>query len=274
MTENWDVAAVVGTLINIMFAFSSRKNSKKLAISVLATAIALWAFPLRAGPPAESAASRSISVGLPMRGSLERGEVLPKKGSGYRMIEKTRQRKARFGVFELVMLIKDAAHKVQRKHRGSVLQVADLSTRKGGEIDHHGSHQNGRDVDFVFYMVDAKGKPVVVDEFVPFDSNGFSVDPPMKYRFDVERNWALVEALLRSSKATVQWIFVADHLRKLLLDHAEKIGAPASVRRKAKQVLRQPGKKAHWDHFHVRIYCPSSDKPRCEDVGPRWAWTR
>lgn len=202
------------------------------------------------------------------------GQVLPRKGSGYRLMQKTQDRKARFGVLELVLLIKDAAHKVQRSHRGSVLLVADLSTRKGGEIDHHGSHQNGRDVDFTFYMRDASGSMAVPPDFVPFDANGYSVDPPMKYRFDTERNWDLVRALLESSKATVQWIFVADHLKKLMLDHAEKVGAPASVRGKARQVLRQPGKKAHWDHFHVRIYCPGDDKPRCEDMGPRWAWAR
>jgi penicillin-insensitive murein endopeptidase len=228
-----------------------------------------------AGPPAESkTAKESTSIGTPMKGSLTRGEVLPKKGSGYLMLKKTRDRRARFGVSELVYLVKDAAHKVYRRHRGSVLLVGDLSSRKGGPLENHGSHQNGRDVDLLFYVLDKSGEPVSPELFIPFDRNGYSVEPPMEYRFDTARNWALVEALIRSNRASVQWIFVADHLKQLLLDYATTHKAPRSVIGKARQILRQPGKKAHWDHFHVRIYCPADDRPACEDVGPRWAWVR
>lgn len=227
-----------------------------------------------AGPPVESKSKGSVSEGTPMKGSLSRGEVLPKRGAGYVMMDKTRQRRARFGVSELVHLVKEAAHKVWRRHRGGLLQVGDLSTRKGGPIDNHGSHQSGRDVDLMFYALDRAGKPAVPGDFVPFDANGFSVDPPMEYRFDTARNWALVEALIRSERATVQWIFVADHLKRLLIDRAISRKASPGVIGKARQILRQPGNKAHWDHFHVRIYCPADDRPQCQDVGPRWAWVR
>jgi penicillin-insensitive murein endopeptidase len=209
-----------------------------------------------------------------MAGSLLRGEVLPVQGSGYRLMRTARERKARFGVSELVGLVQDAAHKVRRRIPGSLLLVGDLSTRKGGPIEHHGSHRSGRDVDFAFYMTDRKGVPATSEVFVPFDGNGFSVEPPMEYRFDTARNWALVRALLESRAAEVQWIFVADHLRARLLEHGAGAGAPRPVLNMARQVLRQPGAKGHWDHFHVRIYCPAGDLPRCRDVGPRWAWTR
>lgn len=207
-----------------------------------------------------------------MNGKLAHGEVLPKRGIGYRIMPQTTQRKARFGVIELVMLIKSVAHKVFQKNKGVPLQVADLSVRRGGKIKHHGSHQNGRDVDLLFYMLTKKGKPAKPTEFVSFDKNGFSINPPMKYRFDVKRNWALVNELLSSKRATVQWIFIADYLKKRLLEYAEETGASKLVRAKAESVLHQPGKKLHWDHFHVRIYCPAKDKPECRDVGPRWAW--
>ncbi|MFO8071145.1 MAG: penicillin-insensitive murein endopeptidase [Polyangia bacterium] len=227
-----------------------------------------------AGPPAEQSSPGTLSVGTPMNGSLERGEVLPRRGSGYRMMSTTRQRRARFGVHELVMLIKWAAHRVYARHPGSTLMVGDLSVRKGGPIEHHGSHQNGRDVDFAFYMIDGDGEPVTRESFVAFDANGFSVDPPMRYRFDTERNWALVRELLQSDSAVVQWIFIADHLEDLLLAHAEEAGESPLLRRRAEHVLHEPTGKSHWDHFHVRIYCPPDDGPRCSDVGPRWAWTR
>ncbi len=258
-----------------MFRLSSSENFRKWAIPGC-LGILLFAIgpSSQAGPPAESSARDSVSIGTPMKGSLKRGQVLPKKGAGYRMLKTAQERRARFGILELVMAVKDAAHKVRRKHKGSILWVGDLSARKGGKIDHHGSHQSGRDVDLIFYMKDRQGKQVSVDQFIPFDKNGFSVDPPMEYRFDAARNWDLVAALIESRHATIQWIFVATHLEKLMLAHAEAKGARASTRRKAKQILHQPGKKAHWDHFHVRVYCPAGDKPSCKEVGPRWAWTR
>ena len=253
---------------------SSSRKCPICGILFVVVAFLLAASSSRADPPAGSNALDSVSVGLPMNGSLQRGEVLPRKGTGYVLIKSARERKARFGVLELVMLIKDAAYKVSRKHKGSILRVADLSTRKGGKIDHHGSHQNGRDVDFAFFMVDKQGAQAVSDVFVPFDANGYSVDPPMEYRFDTRRNWALAEALIKSRRATVQWIFVADHLKKLLIKYGETHGAKKSVLRMAEQIIHQPSKKAHWDHFHVRIYCPSDDSPECRDVGPRWAWVK
>jgi len=217
---------------------------------------------------------QSVSVGTPFNGSLIRGEVLPARGSGYRMMQTTRERRARFGVSELVRLVQQSAHRVQRRIPGSMLMVGDLSARRGGPIPHHASHQNGRDVDFAFYMVDRGGAPATAETFVPFDGNGYSVEPPMEYRFDTARNWALVEALLESEAAQVQWIFVADHLRTLLLAHAEESGAGRRALGRARQVLRQPSTRGHWDHFHVRIYCPDGSETRCLDIGPRWAWTR
>ena len=250
--------------------------SRTLAVGTLALLALLLGPRALAGPPAESKTQHeSTSKGTPMKGSLSRGEVLPKKGSGYAMMKVTRERRARFGVTELVQLVKEAAHKVRRRHKGSLLRVGDLSGRKGGPIDNHGSHQSGRDVDLAFYVLDKSGQPVSPDQFIPFDRNGFSVDPPMEYRFDTARNWALVEALIRSERAEVQWIFVADHLKQLLLQYAtSNKKTPRSVIGKARQILKQPGKKAHWDHFHVRIYCPADDRPTCQDVGPRWAWVR
>jgi penicillin-insensitive murein endopeptidase len=230
--------------------------------------------PSQAGPPAASKGLASVSEGTPMKGRLSRGEVLPKKGSGYVMRKVTRERRARFGVSELVHLLQQAAHKVNRRHPGSLLAVGDLSTRKGGPIENHGSHQSGRDADLGFYVLDRAGKPAMPPDYVPFDANGYSVEPPLEYRFDTARNWALVEAMIRSDKAVVQWIFVADHLKQLMIDHARSHKAPTKVIGKALQVLKQPGKKAHWDHFHVRIYCPANDMPACKDVGPRWAWVR
>jgi penicillin-insensitive murein endopeptidase len=209
-----------------------------------------------------------------MHGSLEQGQVLPKKGSGYRIRSETLSRRARFGTAELVALVEDATHRVAGKKPGSVVVVGDLSGPRGGDIENHGSHCSGRDADFLFFVRNSKGKTVVNGEFVAMDANGFSTDPPMELKLDLERNWALIEALLTSKRASVQWIFVAEKVRELLLSYAEAQGASPRVLGMARQVMKQPGSKAHVDHFHVRIYCSADDKPRCVDTGPRWAWTR
>jgi penicillin-insensitive murein DD-endopeptidase len=209
-----------------------------------------------------------------MEGHLEHGTALPAHGMGFRLMPETRARKARFGVPELVGLIEEAAAAVVRRHPGSVLNVGDLSARKGGRIDHHGSHRSGRDVDLPFYLTDRAGKPVISPGFVPVDGNGVSVTPPLEYLFDAERSWALVAALLTSKRADVQFVFVANHVKAMLLAAADKARAPRWLVARAGQVLRQPGSKTHWDHFHVRIMCPAGDKPACRDVGPVWSWTR
>jgi penicillin-insensitive murein endopeptidase len=235
--------------------------------AALVAVLALLAIARDSGaePPAEPPPMRPASIGAPMDGVLVGGAVLPKRGAGFAVMQKTLERRARFGTEELVRLVESAAARVRRQHRGAELAVADLSQRRGGPFVHHGSHQSGRDVDLAFYMRDAAGEPVRPLDFVAFDRNGFSVDPPMAYRFDVARNWAVVAALLTSDRAEVQWIFVAEHLKRLLLEGARAAGARPALVARARQVLRQPGAKSHWDHFHVRVRCPSDGGPACRD---------
>lgn len=223
---------------------------------------------------AASIFSPSLSIGLPNKGALKNGEVLPRTGDGYRLMTTARSRKARFGVSELVMLVKHATFKVSQKYKGADLAVGDLSTRTGGKFDHHASHQNGRDVDLGFYALSANNRSVSISNLIPFDKNGFSIKPAMKYKFDVTRNWALIQNLVESHHATVQWIFVAAHLETLMIEHAKSIGASPQMIFKAEQMMKQPSKSAHWDHFHVRIYCPNDDKPHCKDFGPMWSWAK
>ena len=73
-------------------------------------------------------------------------------------------------------------------------------------------------------------------------------------------------APVRSDRAEVQWIFVAEHLKKLLLDRADAADAPADLQAAARRALRQPGAKSHWDHFHVRIRCPGGPGGVCRDA--------
>ena len=92
-------------------------------------------------------------------------------------------------------------------------------------------------------------------------------------RFDDARNWLFVAQLLTDPQARIQYIFVAKPIRARLLREAVRRRAPTALIARAESVLVQPAKgNPHRSHFHVRIYCPLSDRPECLDVAPLWAW--
>jgi len=132
-----------------------------------------------------------------------------------------------------------------------------LSKAGGGELEHHASHESGRDADVGFYVKGASGRPVQSDDMVAFRGDGSAQAWPGA-RFDDARNWALVEALLSDNHGSVSHIFVARPIRDRLLSFAAKVGASGAVRARAAEVLVQPrGALPHDDHFHVRIACPA-----------------
>ena len=88
----------------------------------------------RSEQPADSPSNRSTSVGTPMNGNLLKGVVLPWKGTGYRMIEETRRRRARFGISELVLMIKKVAIQVASAYKGSILGVGRTAAQRGKRL--------------------------------------------------------------------------------------------------------------------------------------------
>ncbi len=150
-----------------------------------------------------------------------------------------------------------------KSHPGSVLTVADLSKRGGGDIDGHKSHESGRDADVAFYL--RKGKTAFVAPRFAKIEEDFRAANMKGVTFDAERSWALVEAWLSDPSARVLQIFVASHLKKRMLEVAASSGASESVRRRAAEVLIQPKNALpHDDHFHVRVACPTRSES-CEN---------
>ena len=164
----------------------------------------------------------------------------------------------------LVKVIDRAAQRVERKYKGSVLGVGELSAKRGGDIHRHRSHESGRDADLGFYLVNSKGKPLPPREFSRVDSELRA--SAAGGRFDLQRNWMLVSELLSDPAAHVTHIFVSEAIRAELLDYARKSGASSALRRRAAFALMQPtGSLPHDDHFHVRIACPKGDS-RCVET--------
>ncbi len=168
-----------------------------------------------------------------------------------------------WGLPQLVHLLHRAASTVGRKHRGSQMLVGDLSGRTGGHLDHHSSHQTGRDADVGFYVMNSKGKPIAAKRFIPFDDAGNARDAP-GVRFDEARNWTMIEAMLKDDKATVHYMFITNALRGKLLAYAAKKHAPKEIIDRAAAVMMSPADAdLHDDHVHVRISCPESMRDAC-----------
>ncbi len=225
--------------------------------------------------PAPSAVAPHLrgSVGVPHHGVLTGAASLPNRGVGY---ERYRTDGVRWGLPRLVATIEHAAREVQRARPGSpALVVGDLSQRTGGKIPRHSSHRTGRDVDLLFFATTARGVPMKSPGFVHYGSDGLGRAKRGErfLRFDVERNWQLVRALIESPHGPPQWIFCSPELEGLLVEHALARGEPPALVEQAVHVLKEPADSLpHDDHFHVRLGCSGDDTVTGCEGGPWWPW--
>lgn len=231
-------------------------------------------------PPIDWAALDSTSVRNPNDGSLVGGVALPLTAPGLRF-NPDRDPRGRYGTVEVVRTLVDAAARVDRELGGLPITINDLSLEGGGPIPHHRSHQSGRDVDVLFYQHGSDGKPIEsVGAF--FDRSGAGVDfgdladpsDDVPLTIDIPRTWLLVRALIESEHAQLQNIYVAEHLRTLLLQHARSESAPADTVARFEAISCQPS-YPHDDHFHFRFFCAADDiEDGCRDSPPVYPWQR
>lgn len=220
----------------------------------------------------------STSLRNPNDGSLRGGVPLPLTAPGLRF-NPDRDPKARFGTVEVVRGLVDAAARVHGQLGGLPVTINDLSFEDGGPIPRHRSHQSGRDVDVFFYQLGPDGEPIEsVGAF--FDPYGKGVDfrdladpaDDVRLTLDVARTWLFVRALIEDERALLQHIYLAEHLRALLLRHAHAEGAPAGTITRFEQMTCQP-RYPHDDHFHFRFFCTADDiREGCRDSPPMYPW--
>lgn len=261
-----------------------RQKAIVRSLSALAAVLALATASLGAGQDGSAGAgggggrrrgrraTTTTSVGLPFSGTLRNGVLLAESAT-VRYAGEYAPGGNFYGTSELVHLIERAAARVERRVPGARLSVGELSDANGGRLDGHRSHQNGRDADISFYMLDAGGDPYDPYGFAGFDRHGHGLPPNESLTFDDRRNWELVSRLVTDPDARVQYIFVANTLRTRLLREGRRVGATERVLSRAEAVMMQPTHgHPHRNHFHVRIYCPPADRPGCEDREPYHAW--
>jgi murein endopeptidase len=155
----------------------------------------------------------------------------------------------------MVGLIQRAAAKVHAQDEEATLFVGDISLPTGEATRWHKSHRHGRDADLIFYAVDENGDPAPMpDHMTPYGEDGHALDPSVPLVFDNERNWMLVKALVQDKEVRVTHIFIANVIRRRLLEFAASQGEPQEIIDRAAQLMAQPGDSApHNDHMHVRI---------------------
>lgn len=218
--------------------------------------------------PVDLGDGTSLSIGRHNRGRLLRSHELHESES---LRFKTPHSEAHFGTDELVGLLERASRAVMARTPGARLTVGDLSRRGGGRFSPHRSHQSGRDVDVGFYVVNGEGVPLDLDRFFDFRRD-LTVRNHDELHYDFARNWQFVEALV-TDEVPVQWIFISRTLRGRLLAEGIRQLASAEVMTHAEAILSQPSHGGvHNDHFHVRIFCPAGDHPRCLDDPPIHPW--
>ncbi len=236
---------------------------------ILGAAIALSLVTLRAGnadPRRHVAVVRPAaslrfgkSVGSPTEGKLMGGAHL-EEAPYLRILPSHAAGDVRWGVAPLVQAIDRAARTVRAKYPEAVASVGHLSRPGGGEIDRHRSHESGRDADIAFYAHNRKGKTLIPDALTQFGEGGAATHWKGAF-FDEAKTWTFIQSLVSDPQARVTHIFIASHLRRRLLEYAEKAGAPAGARIRAASVMMQPtGSLPHDDHFHVRVSCPGGQK--------------
>ena len=221
--------------------------------------------------------SRSRSIGDVTSGYLVNSRPLPYPHPNLSVLPRQFQRHLQHTGDPMVELIEDGLAHLDEHFPGSVLYVGNFSRPGGGNIPHSVSHNSGRDADLAFFVVDEDGNSTPSPDLLRMDENGAFIGPEreetrfpeLTLYFDTERNWRLVEGLIESEAADIQYIFVSRPLRQMLLAEGRRQNADARTLRIAAAVLVQPGGALpHDDHFHLRIHCTALDLASgCQERG-------
>lgn len=197
---------------------------------------------------------RGQSIGKPHRGKLVSGVQLPHSSAYFR-----RRPSKAYGAQHTIDYTRNAIEAVRRKYpKVHRLAIGDISSRRGGALSGHRSHQSGRDVDVGLYF---KRRPTGYPKaFVSARAS----------RVDLAATWALVELLAKaSSKAGgPEYIFLDYKVQGQLHKYARSKGVSKAKLGKIFQYAHGRSQRVglvrhepnHADHLHIRYRCAPKDR--------------
>ena len=186
----------------------------------------------------------SISVGRPNAGQLING-VRPGESPLYRLVNPSNA----WGTTETVEALCHAIEAVTKAHPGTpVVDIGDISSKSGGPLHPHHSHQSGRDVDLGLYYR---------------QSGTRWYTRATRDSLDVERTWTLIRSLVTDTD--IELILLDRSLQEVVEEYA------ISVERDAKWVrslFRGDGTRravirhspGHCTHLHLRFFNPIAEE--------------
>lgn len=181
----------------------------------------------------------SMSVGLTSAGALINGVQMP-KGSRWEFTDPGNA----WGTRETIDFLIRSIDKVNEQFPDAPpMYIGHISSRHGGHLSPHVSHQAGRDVDVGYYYL----KP----------SRRWFARATAE-NLDLAKTWAFVRAVI--TETDVEMILTDTSIQRLLVDYASKHGEDEAwldsifqVRGKnSRPILRHA--KGHATHLHLRFY--------------------
>jgi murein endopeptidase len=194
----------------------------------------------------------SRSVGLPSHGSLE-GGVPMVEGPGRRLMAIPWKS---WATARTVALLDRVLVRWSEHGNGQPVLVGNMSSRGGGRLEPHGTHQSGRDVDLGYIQKMAPG-----EEHNWREMSGVNLD--------AAGTWKLLHMLVETG--AVEVIYVDRSIQKLLYEHA--LANETMTERELAAWMEYPRPtgsgspviqhvRGHVDHIHVRFAC-GDDEPQC-----------
>ncbi|MEZ4302142.1 MAG: penicillin-insensitive murein endopeptidase [Polyangiaceae bacterium] len=184
-----------------------------------------------------------LSVGKPNAGALVNGIMMPKDPTKWIVLEPG----LAYGTQETVDAI---AKSIERVHAAfpntQPIPIGHISSKHGGYLPVHKSHQAGRDVDLGYYFTTPK------TQFIS----------GTKSNLDLARTLAFIKAMFAVSD--IEMIFIDTSIQKLLVEYAVSHGEDADWLDRTFQVRQKPGfapirhVRGHKNHIHVRFASPQA----------------
>lgn len=181
-----------------------------------------------------------LALGTPNAGALVNGVPMPKSDKWF-----VQDPSCAWGTQETVDAIARVIEKVAAEHPGApALAIGHISSKRGGHLSPHKSHQSGRDVDLGYYH-----------------------SPPKQYfikgteqNLDLERTYALIKTFVQETETDL--ILVDTAIQRLLVKYALSHGEDEAFVDQVFQVRDKHPRpyvrhaRGHGNHVHVRFSSP------------------